>query len=527
MLLIPPVLAQRQNAVELPERYTRSSRLGINHISLIGEPTSADRYHNALSLGAGWNRFPIYWDRVETEPGRFEWDAYDQQVSSDLAFGLNINAILLGRPFFYADGVSIDGLDEPIFADGSDIPEAGKSLNADNPWARYVQQTVERYRPGGVLAQRDGWREGRGVRVWEVWNEPDFELFWQGSIDDYARLLKVAYIVIKWVDPDCQVMFGGLLFQTQDNWLARVLSVFEDDPLVEQFNWYMDMVAVHSYSYPWRSGWLVLWARQTLKAYGLARPIWVNESGVPVWDDYPGPVWASEPQDLQFRATAEQQAAFFIQSTVYAWSEGADVVFFHQLYDDCGNQPAGTDFPFSPDGRCPDCVGDAFGLFRNGRDSVCFSQHPQPGTPRPAAAAYRLMTDIFGDGQFSRPQVETRKDALIFTFEGAGERIRVLWNRTFEPVSLDLTLTQGAARLYSLEGSRLIRPNSDGKYRLTLPPATPDYFPRLEPGDVSAVGGMPFIVVEQAGEGERLLPLPTVLAPLPTQEVTPEATDEP
>ncbi len=36
--------------------------------------------------------------------------------------------------------------------------------------------------------------------------------------------------------------------------------------------------------------------KQVLAAYGLDRPVWLNESGVPVWDDYPGPTWtASSP----------------------------------------------------------------------------------------------------------------------------------------------------------------------------------------------------------------------------------------
>jgi hypothetical protein len=524
LLLLVSTVQAHEGSATATDGYLRSPRLGITHISLTGEPTSDERYRNALELGAGWNRYPIYWDRVETQPGTFDWAAYDQQVTSDLSYGFSINAILLGRPGFFADGKNnerIAGLQEPIFADGSDFPEPEKAINPDNPWANFVMQTVARYKPGGVLALQEDWPANQGIRVWEVWNEPDFELFWSGSIEDYARLLKVAYIVAKNVDPNAQMMFGGLLFQTQDNWLARVLAIFEDDPLVEKFNWYHDIVAVHSYSYPWRSGWLVLWVRQTLKAYGLERPIWLNESGVPVWDDYPGPRWASQPEEWELRATAEQQASFFIQSTVYAWSEGADVVFFHQLYDDCGNQPAGTDFPFSTVEQCPPgqiCAGDAFGLFRNASSSICFSQHPQPNTPRPAASAYRLIADLFGNGDFDQPELETLEDALIFTFHSVrpGQRVRVLWNRTFEPVTVDVELAN-AAKLYSLTDVKTVRPDAEGVYRLTLPPAQPDYYPFLEPGDVSAVGGEPFILVE-ATRHSSPLPLPTVYAPLPTQE---------
>jgi hypothetical protein len=252
-------------------------------------------------------------------------------VTDDLAQGLGIDAILLGRPAFYADDTRIKGLQEPIFADGSDTPSQSKKLNPRNHWVNFVQKAVLRYKPGGELSRDKGWAKDQGIRIWEIWNEPDFLPFWSASIVDYARLLKTAYIVIKQVDPDAQVMFAGLLFGSNDNWLARVLAIYQDDPFHEAYNWYMDMVAVHNYSYPWRSGWLVNVVDQTLIAYKLKRPIWLNESGVPVWDDYPGPLWATTPAEKQLRATSQQQANFFVQSAAYAYAEGAAVVFFNQL----------------------------------------------------------------------------------------------------------------------------------------------------------------------------------------------------
>ncbi len=174
-----------------------------------------------------------------------------------------------------------------------------------------------------------------------------------------------------------------------------MLQIYQDDPLRTQFNWYMDQVAVHNYGYAWRSGWLVLVARQTLSAYGLNRPIWLNETGVNVWDDYPGPLWTGDdPSQHVGRATADQQASFFIQSAAFAWSEGADVVFFHQLFDDCGDQPAGTNFPYHSGELCTQidpCFGDAFGLYRNEATAICFSHSIAPGTARPAAQAFQLV----------------------------------------------------------------------------------------------------------------------------------------
>lgn len=483
-----------------------SPRLGITHISLVADATNPERYEHALALGAGWNRWPLYWDHVQPTPRTWAWAAYDQLVAGDLDHGLKINAILLGRPAFYQDGARITGLNKPIFADGTDLPAAGKTLNPDNPWAVYVWEAVNRYRPGGTLGQRRGWDDSRGIRVWEVWNEPDYESFWGGSIADYARLLKVAYIVAKLADPDAQVMFGGLLYPTESNWLAQVLGIFSYDPQREQFNWYMDMVAIHNYDYPWRSGWLTLYVRETLAAYNLKRPIWLNETGVSVWDDYPGPLWtAARPAERLHAATSEQQAAFIIQSAAHAWAEGADVVMYHQLYDDCGNQPPGTTFAFHRGELCrggADCSGEAFGLFRNPRSAVCFNQHPRPDTPRPSAAAFRLLARVFGaaphDAAALRP-LNSGATVAIFDYQQAGERVYVLWNRTFAPLDIDLP-ADGGATVYTLAAERRVQPGADGSYRLTLPPAARTSYPNLEPGDVTAIGGLPLIVVARLGD---------------------------
>lgn len=501
------------DTITRPDAFLRNPRLGIAHISAPEGGTSDDRYRTALALGAGWNRFPLYWDRIEAAPGSFDWRAYDRQIADDLLYGLQINAILLGRPGFYAaDGGKIAGLNTPVFADGSDIPGPDKAINPDNVWARFVFETVSRYKPGGTASLSGTLPPGSGVRVWEIWNEPDVSLFWSASINEYARLLKVAYLTGKMADPDAIIMFAGLLFNTGDNWLARVLRLYESDPQRETYNSYMDAVAVHAYADPWRTGWLVLNVKQTLIAYKLDKAIWVTENGAPVWDDYPGPTWATDPQEHLLRVTQQQQAWYVIQSAVYAWSEGASVLIFHQLYDDCGDQPPGTDFP-PHDGRlCTGgalCSGDAHGLFRNMASSVCFSQHPQPGSARPAANAYHLLAQVF-DADFApapkitltSEQVSPVKPSGIFAaaFDTQdGRRITVLWNRTFTPATVALTAAGSNAQAVILESDGTLTPDENGQYRIVLPPAAADGHPEPQPGADSAIGGPPLILIERIG----------------------------
>ena len=172
--------------------YILSDRLGITFIGFVDNNMGPERYRNALIIGAGWNRWPLYWDRVEVNPNHFDWAAYDELVATDIFHGLKINAILLGRPGFRQDGHSIANLYAPIFSDGNDSAGANAPINPDNPWAQFVYQAVTRYKPGGVLAQQRGFAAGEGVRAWEIWNEPDVPHFWTAGSDAYARLLKTA-----------------------------------------------------------------------------------------------------------------------------------------------------------------------------------------------------------------------------------------------------------------------------------------------------------------------------------------------
>lgn len=509
--------------------YIRAPRLGVAHIThpSIEDPTQ--RYENALLIGAGWNRFPVYWSDIESSSGQRNWESFDRIVMNDVRYGLKTDLILLNVPPYRRDGGSIANLYAPVFADGTDNPAPGKALNPANYWGDFVAEAVRRYMPGGVLAQFLGWSADQGVRVWEAWNEPDLSMFWQGTPADYARLLKVTYLVVHQVDPDGRVMTAGFAYQdpNYNDWLDRVLSIYASDPGAPASNWYMDIVALHTYVDPYRSPRMVNFAQATLARYGLTRPIWLNETGVPVWDDYPGPTWtAGLPGLRQYRRTMKEQAQYVIQSTTMAWAAGADVIFIHELYDDCAASPVGTDFPPHNGSLCRGddinlCSGEAFGLFRNPADADCFTQHPQPGTPRPAATAYYELASIFGDRSLAYVgQIELNAwgRALVFDFAPpltgvaydpariglndelalpgrVQERAWVMWNWSTIPYDLEIPASGSSARLYTMTDDYRLAPEN-GIYTITLPKVNPGNYPALSDAEIEHIDGEPYILVE-------------------------------
>lgn len=496
----------------------RAPNLGINHISAPNDPIADQRYRNALTLGVGWNRWPLYWNDIETTPGSYNWNAYDQLVSNDQRYGLRTDAILLGIPGHQRDGGSIRGLYEPIFSDGTDVPAPGKHPNPKNPYASFVYAAVTRYMPGGTLAAQSGWGGTQGIRVWETWNEPDLPQFWSGTRQDYARLLKVTYLSVRQADALAQVMFGGLAYITAGDYLADTLALIAQDPQHDTYNWYFDMVAVHSYTDARRGARLIAHAKSVLAGYGLERPVWLNESGVPVWDDYPGPTWtANQPSGRRYRGTMEEQALYMIQNTALAWAAGAEVVFVFQLYDDCGNQPMGTNF--APDSGQ---AGDAYGLFRNDRSSSCFSQSTQPNTPRPAASALYRMAQVFGSRQIRGvTEVNLNSAATVLAFDlspqqgvaafgsitagGSGsnisERAYVMWNRSPDRLVMEVPASGISAQLYDMSNVSYVLSAQEGRYEIGLPSVARGEYPLLTSWEVEQISGDPYILVEQVQQG--------------------------
>lgn len=506
---------------------------GVNFISWAKglTPVSQTRYDNGKATGATWNRWPMYWNDIEQSDNNFSWAYQDVAVENDLAQGFQLNAILLGTPPFYTTSskpenpftqaapgrpLSIDavqaatpvGVYEPVFSDNTDILGVGKQINSDNRWARFVYTAVSRYKPGGVLAQANGWPAEQGVTHWEMWNEPDLTSFWDGTTADYARLLQVGYLAAKLADPNAQIIFGGLANESTNlTFYADVMAIFDVDSQAETYGYYHDIFATHNYLYAWESWYHVWRAGSTLAARDLEKPIWLNESGVPVWDDYPGPV--CEPTS-PFRASMSEQADFIIQSAFYATYAGADNIFFFQLYDDCGNQPGGTNF--TPVSSCTgdpaiDPGGDAFGLFSNVADSGvsgCYWEHPNGGTARPGFAALQLLTTHFTDVEplwrlrpGSNDPVNGPQEWIAFYQPTTQSRVLGMWTRFGDEQTavIPTTNASGTAQLIWPDGTIEAVTAVNGEFTVTLPAATNQnaiWDPTLYP-----IGGRPAILIEQ------------------------------
>jgi hypothetical protein len=529
-----PLIA-RDYAAPVPQPViTPTTRFGAVFITSAEAPADEERYQKALAIGLGMDRWPLYWPGVETSPGNFVWNTapheVDRAVISDTAHGIQPLLILMNTPDFYATagnralpmprvGQSLEmqaqgvgmhgpasvsaagspptGLNNSVFSDGTDVPGITKTINTNNPWARFVYEAVNRYRPGGLLAQQLGWPAERGVRNWEIWNEEDYTGFWIGAYTDYARLLKVAYLAAKHADPQARVIYGGLAnINPNSTWLPDTLSVINTWPDKDANGWFFDAVAQHNYVNSYNT-WLYLYrATVALNTYTITnKSMWVTESNVWLCEDGDiTPPCVSGGSPVPLRANLDEQAAFVVQSATYAtWRNlvtPIDGIFHFLMYDDCADPLTG------PDGES---WWGGLGLIRNPAGKGCFSNW-LPGQPRPAYDAFKTTIAQLRDAAPKwRVTSPTRQEVISFYRASSQERVVALWARSYLTQTAVLTATGTTAQLVGPTGTTVTIAPANGVYSITLPAAT--NYAATTPDGSAPIGGRPYFLVEPDPSG--------------------------
>ncbi len=480
----------------LPPVEHPDGRAGACYSFYYGDPPERPYLPMAYDAGARWDRFDVSWNRLE--PITDTWDAlviegYDTLVRDLDEANMHMVGILLGTPSWAATG-GVEGMGAP----SSDKRSAGWRIGTLDGFASSTAASP----PQGLYQAWDDWttddgtpinywgrfvytitnRYSRTIKHWEVWNEPDWTLFWTGTVTDYAQLLKVGYQANKAACPNCTVLFGGLQYWHVPDYSRQVLDVLQDDPAAAANGYFFDVMSLHFYSRPADVYNKVNEIRSGMSAYGLGdHPIWLTETGVPVWDDA---AVDPTPSPYDFAATQAEAAAYVIQSYANAWAADVERLFFFRTHD--------ADMAYDP------IMPEFFGLIRN------------DGSLRPAYAAYQVATSYLVSPTMVTRRVHpsgTRQVTLWGTPHG---KISTLWNATPETITFAYTATLPTATLVNRRGATETITAPSGLYSLTLPGATAfvttgdgtrDYF----------IGGDPYLLIE----ADTTAPTTTTVQPLP------------
>jgi hypothetical protein len=172
-----------------------SARVSAEFFGVVPQGPLEGADFSRMEGAAGTVRIPVAWYEVEPRQGEFEFGALDRVIGAAADHGIRILPFLYGTPGWISPDMAVPPL-------GSVADRAA--------WTGFVATIVRRYGRGGEF-----WRErGRRmpVRRWQIWNEPNFAVFWHPWPDApaYVRLLRLAATAVRGVDPSATVIAAGL-----------------------------------------------------------------------------------------------------------------------------------------------------------------------------------------------------------------------------------------------------------------------------------------------------------------------------
>jgi hypothetical protein len=386
LILAPLVPAQAMTPATRYSAAPPESRFGI-----------VEAYYrpgDARDLNVGWDRVIFEWPKFQPDsPDQFLTDAVPADILSEARLaGREVIGLLKNTPL-WASGTTKLG-----------APPQGLDLPLDDPgnvWAAFVRRTVQYY------------GEQWGINHWIIYNEPDLrpgEIGWyefDGTVEDYYRMLKVAYLAAKAVNPDAVIHLAGMAWWTdktagRDPYLQRLLTVIARDPDAADHHYYFDVVMVHVY-FSTRNVWnMLVEIEGILWHFDLQnKAIWIDETNARPSQD---PFVQLAP-GLPYNITLEQQADFLVQAAALGLAAGVERFAVYRLYDD----------HFVPG------VSEPWGLVRS------------DGSRRPAFATYRTIIETFSgttDAQWLYSE-----NASLVVLTQPGQTVYVLWVRKTLPVT--------------------------------------------------------------------------------------------
>jgi hypothetical protein len=168
---------------------------------------SGDQYQRLGAGGAEGVRIPVGWGSVQPiKNGAFDWRTFDTQVESASKAGIKVLPFLSGAPEWAVPARKVPGaggLKAPAH-----LPVSGAGRSG---WVAFVTAAVARYGPSGSFWSEHPGVPKRPIRVWQIWNEPNFKYFIaKPNPTEYGKLVKISYKALKAADPGAQILLAGL-----------------------------------------------------------------------------------------------------------------------------------------------------------------------------------------------------------------------------------------------------------------------------------------------------------------------------
>jgi hypothetical protein len=218
------------------------------------------------TLGVNWEREDLAWSETETQPGVYNWSAFESVLATAKANGITILPIVGYAPSWTTPG------------------------NAA-AYAEFVKAAVARFGPGTTA----------NLQWWELWNEPYFSYAWSNKTPEpeaYARDVVAASQAARSVAPSVKLLISADYTDSpQTGGSSPWETTWIDDMFAAEPNLGQSINAVSTHPYgddpsmalAEAGGWKDAngsWAFQRIDnirakflAHGVNVPFWITEAG--------------------------------------------------------------------------------------------------------------------------------------------------------------------------------------------------------------------------------------------------------
>lgn len=406
----------------------------------------------ACAVGAGWERIIFDWaEHQPNSPDDWNFLNVDERwLQQARDCNREVVAVVKHTPAWATDGTPGPGLPRGLYLPVDD---------PNNLWAGFMRRLA-------------AWYGDLGMRRFIIWNEPDiprdvYGFEFEGTVEDYAQLLKVAYFAAHEGNPDAIIHMAGTTYWHDVNagrrlYVDRLLEQLSADAEAASNDYYFDVLTLHIYFRADTVYTIVREMRAILSRYGLdEKHIWITETNASPNLD---PLWPVERP--QYQITLDQQAAFLVQASALALAAGADHVGVYKFYD--WSLPEGA---------------ESFALIRN------------DGSRRPAFYTWQMVIEQM-NGVVSASLAQTDTVNVVRLERDDGQALLVAWARTDTGAVVRVSAASEQAQLLDQYGNMIRVSPVDGAYMLALPPAT------CSRRDGCPVGGMVSILVQPQDDAQ-------------------------
>tara|TARA_B000000609_G_scaffold114845_1_gene89238 strand:+ start:73 stop:1080 length:1008 start_codon:yes stop_codon:yes gene_type:complete len=211
---------------------------------------------------------PFVWNQIENEKGKFSWEDVDQNV----LYAQEHNQTILATIWPHADWEQKSCKRKKVRSPfGKGFTKYLSKPCSMEDYKTFLLKLVDRYDGDG---SNDMPGLTKPIKYWDIMNEPEFDMFFRGSQEDFIEIFNFSSKIIKEKQKDAVIVMAGAagMFPENKKYWKSVLPKIRD---------HFDIANIHHISGPDGQCDRELWVDEfaaLLKSVNVDKPIWVTEA---------------------------------------------------------------------------------------------------------------------------------------------------------------------------------------------------------------------------------------------------------